>query len=428
MRHSLLLGVVAACVAIVPARAEPSIVFDAQSGRVIASEDAFARWYPASLTKLMTTYVAFRMVKSGEVTMASPIRMSKEAAKEPPSKMGFKPGTVLTLDNALKIIMVKSANDVAAAIGDSLGGSKAGWAARMNAESARLGMTGSHWVNANGWHDDDQYTTPRDLGILASALRNEFPQYASYFSLEGFTFGKSRIANHNTLIGRFAGADGMKTGYTCPAGYNLVGSATRNGRTLMAVVLGSTSVKLRAEKAAGMLAKGFEADTVGAPTLDELKPSGAGIGQATNMRDRLCSKAARAELRKQWLAEQKAKKEKAKAAKAEAAKAEAAKGDEPEDEEDAAVEASSYLTAFDHPRVMVPVVLGGATGPVPKAMALQIAAEAAEEAAAQAAEAAAEAARPFAPGIPLPTWRPDQPSPEGAEPMIVQGDAASVAQ
>ena len=157
------------------------------------SEDPFARWYPASLTKLMTTYVAFRAVQAGEVTLQSPVRVSREAANEPPSKMGYPVGTLLSLDNALKIIMVKSANDVATSIGESLAGSEAAWAARMNAESQRLGMTGSHWANAHGLHDDDQYTTARDLGLLASALRREFPQYASYFSIEGLSFGKQVI-------------------------------------------------------------------------------------------------------------------------------------------------------------------------------------------------------------------------------------------
>ena len=229
---------------------------------MIESDNPFARWYPASLTKLMTTYVAFRAVEAGEVTLQSPVRVSRNAANEPPSKMGYQPGTILTLDNALKIIMVKSANDVATVDRrEPRAGRKQAWAARMNAESKRLGMTGSHWVNAHGLHDDNQYTTARDLGILASALRREFPQYASYFSIEGLANGKQVIPSHNNLLGRFDGADGMKTGYTCPAGYNLVASATRDGRTLMAVVIGATSVKSRNEAAAGLLAQGlFAAD------------------------------------------------------------------------------------------------------------------------------------------------------------------------
>jgi D-alanyl-D-alanine carboxypeptidase len=372
---SLLSGVVA--------RAEPSILFDARTGQVIESEDAFARWYPASLTKLMTTYVAFRMIDAGEVTLQSPIRMTAHAAKEPPSKMGYKPGSILTLDNALKILMVKSANDVAMAVGESLGGSQQAFADRMNAEAARLGMTGTHWVNPHGLHDDNQYTTARDLAILSTALRHEFPQYAAYFSLDGIVAGKSRIPNHNTLIGRFEGADGMKTGYTCPSGFNLVASATRDGRTLMAVVIGSKSVATRAEKAAGMLARGFTAQTMGAPTLRQLKPSGENLTQATNMYDQLCSKEARARI---------AKEEKERIAR-------------DQDEDDAAAQKSIYLSELKQPRNMITVTLGGATGPVPKGVALALAQE--EKA-----------------GVPLPSWRPDKPLPVGAEPLV-QGDGGA---
>src|SRR5690606_7790736 len=121
----------------------------------------------------------------------------------------------------------------------------------------RLGMTGSHFVNAHGLHDDRQYTTAHDLAVLALALRKQYPQYAGYFSVEAIGTANDIIENHNTLIGRFAGADGMKTGYTCPAGYNLVASATRNGRTMLAVVVGATSVGKRADKAADLLAAGF---------------------------------------------------------------------------------------------------------------------------------------------------------------------------
>jgi D-alanyl-D-alanine carboxypeptidase len=369
-----------------PAAAGPSILFEPATGLVMESDHPFARWYPASLTKLMTTYVAFRMVESGEVTLASPVRISKNAAKEPPSKMGYKPGAVLTLDNALKILMVKSANDVATAVGESLAGSEADFARRMNEEARRLGMTGSHFVNAHGLHDDDQYTTPRDLALLAAALRRDFPQHAGYFSIEGLSVGKKAMASHNTLIGRFEGADGMKTGYTCPSGFNLVASATRNGRTLVAVVVGATSVATRAEEAAAMLSRGFVRSTIGLPTLDSLKPVGTGLDEATNMYQELCSKEGREARRK---AEEEAAKARTEGKVAE--------------EEDASVAAkSAYLTELQRPRKLVAIELGGATGPVPKGLALAIANE--ENA-----------------GIPLPTWRPDLPPPPGAEPVAMHG-------
>jgi D-alanyl-D-alanine carboxypeptidase len=383
------------------ANAGPSLLFDAKTGQVIESEDAFARWYPASLTKLMTTYAAFRAVETGEVTLQSPVRVSRNAANEPPSKMGYPVGTILTLDNALKIIMVKSANDIATSIGESLAGSEEAWAARMNAESARLGMTGSHWVNAHGLHHDQQYTTARDLGILASALRSEFPQYASYFSIEGLANGKQVIPSHNALLGRFDGADGMKTGYTCPAGYNLVASATRDGRTLMAIVIGATSVKSRNETAAGLLAKGFSQPTAAGLTLAAMKPSGSGIDQATNMREALCTKAGSTALRK---------KEREAAAKR---------------KKEGKPEPASYLAKRDEPRNLIPISIGTATGPATPAIAALLAQDAAE----QAAEAAEEAKKQAAiasgvdPSIPLPSWRPDMPAPEGALPADL-GDSA----
>jgi len=385
------------------ANAGPSLLFDASTGQVIESEDAFARWYPASLTKLMTTYVAFRAVEAGEMTLQSPVRVSSEAAKEPPSKMAYPVGTILTLDDALKIIMVKSANDIATSIGESVAGSEAAFAARMNAESQRLGMTGSHWVNAHGLHHDDQYTTARDLGILASALRSQFPEYASYFSIEGLSFGKQVIPSHNNLLGRFEGADGMKTGYTCPAGYNLVASATRDGRTLMAVVIGATSVKGRNEMAAGLLAKGFSQPTAGGVTLKALAPTGAGINQATNMREALCTKAGSTALRK---------KEREAAAKR---------------KKEGQVEPGSYLAQRDGPRDLVPISIGTATGPATPAIAALLA----QDAAAKAAKAAAETKRQAAvasgvdPSIPLPTWRPDKAAPQGAEPLDI-GDSAAL--
>jgi D-alanyl-D-alanine carboxypeptidase len=395
------LGLVALATASV--NAGPSLLFDANTGQVIDSEDAFARWYPASLTKLMTTYVAFRAVETGEVTLQSPVRVSRNAANAPPSKMGYPVGTILTLDNALKIIMVKSANDIATSIGESLAGSEEAWAARMNAESKRLGMTGSHWVNAHGLHDDQQYTTARDLGILASALRREFPQYASYFSIEGLSNGKQVIPSHNALLGRFEGADGMKTGYTCPAGYNLVASATRDGRTLMAIVIGATSVKSRNEAAAGLLAKGFSQPIAGGATLAAMTPSGAGIGQATNMREALCTKAGSTALRKR---EREAAAQRKKQGKPEPA---------------------SYLAKRDGPRDLIPISIGTATGPATPALAALLAQDAAERAAKAAEETKKQAAiaSGIDPDIPLPTWRPDKSVPQGAEPVDI-GDSAAL--
>lgn len=317
------------------AMAGPHIVVDAASGRVLEESEPFRRWYPASLTKLMTTYVVFRAVQAGEITLKSPVVVSKNAAAEQPSKMGYPAGSVLTVDNAIKILMVKSANDIATAVAESVGGSESAFAARMNAEARRLGMTGSHWVNAHGWHDDNQYTTARDMALLASALRREFPQYDGYFSIEAIQAGKSRMNNHNSLIGRFPGADGMKTGYTCPSGFNLVASARRNGKRVIAVVLGAESVEERAETAAALLAEGFSRSTFGAPRLASMRSYGDMRTQATNMRPVICT----AEARQKRMANR--------------------------DEQGRRVVRSPYMTELTRPRTVIQVGLGGTEGPMP---------------------------------------------------------------
>lgn len=286
---SALIGL-AACLS-TPAAAGPSILVDLATGKVLAENDAFAPWYPASLTKLMTTLVVFRAVKAGEITMQSPVRVSERAAKERPSKMGYKPGTVLTYDNAIKILMVKSANDVATAVAESLSGSRAGFAERMNAEARRLGMTGTRFVNPHGWHDDGQSTNARDLAVLAMALRNEFPEYAHYFAIEAISAGNKVMDNHNDLIMRFDGATGMKTGYTCPSGFNLVASATRGGRSLLAVVLGEATVEERADKAANMLAAGFAQPGDSFPYLGQIRPRGTEPAAPANLRPVICTEA-----------------------------------------------------------------------------------------------------------------------------------------
>ncbi len=275
------------------ARASASILVDVKTGAVLSQENAFQRWYPASLTKLMTAYIAFSAIRSGKLTPHSPVVISANAAKQPPGKMGYKPGNRLTLDNALKIMLVKSANDIAVAVGEAAGG--ANYPDAMNAASTKLGMSGSHFVNANGLHSPQNYSTARDLAILTRALRSEFPEFASYFSIEAIKYGDQIERNYNILLGRFAGADGMKTGFVCASGFNLVGAATRDGRTLVAVVLGEKSQVGRAEKAAELLAAGF-AKPDGTVTLATLQPpSGEEAKPATDMRKQVCTEAAAAD-------------------------------------------------------------------------------------------------------------------------------------
>jgi D-alanyl-D-alanine carboxypeptidase len=271
------------------AYANPHILVDVQSGRVLEHEEAFRKWYPASLTKLMTVYTVFAAVRSGQISLDTPIVMSKRAAAQPPAKMYFKPGQKLTLDSALKILMVKSANDIAVAVAEAVGGTQEAFVLRMNAEAAKLGMTDSHFVNPNGLPGKGQYTTARDLAILSVALRRDFPQYAGYFSLEGITTGTKNVPSINLLIGRFAGADGMKTGFICASGFNQIGSATRDGRTLVSVVLGTDSLAARADASADLLQKGFTSQFPATDTLGSLKPYGEGQDQVADITAEICS-------------------------------------------------------------------------------------------------------------------------------------------
>jgi D-alanyl-D-alanine carboxypeptidase len=267
-----------------------SILVDVATGEVLSQENATQRWYPASLTKLMTAYVAFVAIRDGKLAIDGPVTISGNAAKQPPSHMGYKPGSRLTLDNALKIMLVKSANDIAVAVAESAAGPD--YPLAMNAAAARLGMTGTNFTNANGLHSVKNYTTARDLAVLTRALRTEFPQYSSYFGIEAVKYGENVERNYNILLGRFAGADGMKTGFVCASGFNLVGTATQNGRTLAAVVLGEKSQVARAEKAANLLAEGFNKSPAGT-TLDRLANDTA--SKAKDMRAEVCTEAAAAD-------------------------------------------------------------------------------------------------------------------------------------
>lgn len=267
----------------------PIVVVEVDSGKVIYSQAATDPWYPASITKLMTTYVALDLVRQGKLSMNSLLTISPAAAAEPPSKMGFKPGTQLTLDNALKIIMVKSANDVAWAIGENLGGSIEGFADMMNATARRIGMRESRWYNPNGLPEPRQWTSARDMATLARALMRDFPDAHDLFNISAIQYGKYVVANHNGLLGRYAGADGMKTGFICSGGFNVVATATRNGRRIVAVVMGQPSARERDLKTADLFDYGFS-QSAGwtAPTLDALPSSS--LSEPPDMRPFICDR------------------------------------------------------------------------------------------------------------------------------------------
>ncbi len=276
-----------------PAAAGPYIVFDASSGEVLAENRSFDPWYPASLTKLMTIYVAFRALGAREIKPETPVVMSAYASREPPSKMGFKPGTMITVDDALKILVVKSANDVAMALAETVGGTEEGFVARMNAEARRLGMAGTQFANPNGLPDERQWTTARDYAILTYAILKDFPSYRDLFRITALQLGGKVIKTHNHLLERYPGSDGMKTGFICASGFNVVASASRGNRRLVAVVLGERNAKLRAEKTAQLLETGFSTGSglfSRRTTIAGLRPAAAVPAGPTDMRDFVCGK------------------------------------------------------------------------------------------------------------------------------------------
>lgn len=242
------------------ASGEALLLIEADSGRVLKAENATYPWYPASITKLMTTYVTLTAIKEGRITLDTPLTVSPNAVAQQPTKMGFNTGTVVTVENALKMMLVRSANDIAVVLAEGVAGSVDRFADEMNRAAARLGMTQSNWVNPNGLPADGQVTSARDMAILARALITEFPEYNDYWNIHAIRLGKRVIHNTNSLLVRYPGADGMKTGYICASGFNIVATATRGNRRLIAVVLGAPSSAVRGAKAAYMFETAFNSN------------------------------------------------------------------------------------------------------------------------------------------------------------------------
>jgi D-alanyl-D-alanine carboxypeptidase len=279
--------------AAIPAAATPAIVIDAQTGDVLYAEDATENWYPASLTKLMTFYVALAAVRDHKISLDTPILISARAAAQAPSKMGFKPGTELTLGNALKMMMVKSANDLAVAVAEAVSGSVDAFAEDMNATAAQLGMRQTHFANPNGLPNPQHVSSARDLAILARAIYQSFPQEAEILSIGALRLGDELVPGHNSLLGRYPGTDGMKTGFTCAAGFNLITSSRRNGHHYIAVVLGAPDVKVRMMKSAVLLDRAFDGIDHPIEKLDALDP-GAPLNSAPDMHNQVCRGRAKA--------------------------------------------------------------------------------------------------------------------------------------
>ena len=271
-------------------QAEALLVVEADTGKVLQADNATMPWYPASVTKIMTAYVTLKAVKEGRLSLDTVLTVSPVAASQSPSKMGFRPGIQVTVDNALKMMMVKSANDMAVVLAEGVGGSVDGFSGMMNQTAQKLGMTQTSYVNPNGLPADGQITSARDLAILARAVIRDLPEYEYFMHIPSIRYGRRVTHNFNKLIGRYPGADGFKTGFICASGYNLVASATRNGKRLIAVVLGASSGQARAVRAAQLLERGFGGGLgwlkPALGTVDNLVPIDA---TPPNLRDEMCN-------------------------------------------------------------------------------------------------------------------------------------------
>ena len=218
-----------------------SIVIDGNTGNVLQASNADALRHPASLTKIMTLYLLFERLDAGKIKLDAPLKVSEHAAEQAPTKLGLKPGQTIAVEDAIKAVVTKSANDAAVTIAENLAGNEAEFAKLMTQKARALGMSRTTYVNASGLPDDDQITTARDQALLGRTIQERFPHYYRYFSTEQFVYHGSAMRNHNHLLGVVGGVDGIKTGYTRASGFNLVTSVHRDGRYIVAVVLGGRS-------------------------------------------------------------------------------------------------------------------------------------------------------------------------------------------
>jgi len=235
-----------------------AIVMDARTGEVLVDDHAEELRYPASLTKMMTLYMVFDALQRGQITLDTRLVASRNAARQPPSRLGLRRGNSINVDQAIRAIAVQSANDVATMVAERLGGSETRFAAEMTARARTLGMSETRFVNASGLPDPAHHSTARDLAILAQALWRDFPQYYGYFQTETFSWGRRYSRNHNHLLGQVPGLDGIKTGYTRSSGYNLASSTERGGHRVIVVVLGGESAAARDSQVSYLIDGAFE--------------------------------------------------------------------------------------------------------------------------------------------------------------------------
>jgi D-alanyl-D-alanine carboxypeptidase len=248
-----------------------SIVVDAATGAVLQADDAMQLWRPASLTKLMTLYVVFQDLAAGHFALDDRLAVSTYAAAMPPSSLGLAAGEKITVRQAILATITRSANDAAVALAERDAGAEAAFAQRMNRAAHRLGMAGSNFRNATGLPDPEQTTTARDMALLAGALIRDFPQFYGFFAARGVSFRGGYLPTINAVLALYPGADGLKTGFTCGSGYNLVASAVRGGRRVIGVLLGGLTSDQRYRETTDLLDAGFAHEVDEDPvTLDQM--------------------------------------------------------------------------------------------------------------------------------------------------------------
>ncbi len=233
------------------------IVIDAQTGFVLSEKNPDKRLYPASMTKMMTLYLAFEAIEGGQMTKAQRVPVSANAQYQEPSKLGLEAGYSIRVEDLILGIVTRSANDAAVTLGEAVGGSESRFARMMTAKAQQLGMKNTHFVNASGLHDPDQYSSARDMAILAQAIMRDFPRQYHYFSTPSFTYAGVTSLNHNKLLKTYQGCDGMKTGYVYASGYNLTASAVQGGHRLIGVIFGGRTAAVRNKTMEDLLDAGF---------------------------------------------------------------------------------------------------------------------------------------------------------------------------
>lgn len=265
-----------------------AMVIDARSGEVLHARNADTRLHPASLTKMMTLYIAFQAVENGELSMDTVVTVSKKAAAEPPSKLGLYPGQKIKLRYLVRAAAIKSANDAATAIGEAIEGSEAAFARRMNRTAKALGMTRTTFKNAHGLTESGHLSTARDMTLMGRHLFYDFPAYYNMFKRKSTDAGVANVANTNRrFLGAYRGADGIKTGYTRAAGFNLVASAERGQERIIATMFGGRSTTQRNARVAELLDMGFERAPTRVAEIPPIKPralpgDGTSVGKIVN--------------------------------------------------------------------------------------------------------------------------------------------------